>query len=1198
MGWIQDIVDPKARLWEELYRNRWEYDRLHRSTHGVNCTGGCSWEVYVKDGIVVWELQATDYPSLEPGLPGYEPRGCQRGITFSWYIYSPLRVKYPYIRGVLADMWRKARAAFADPVEAWASIMEDEEARKRFQKARGKGGLRRTTWDEAVEIISAATLYTIKKYGPDRLAGFTPIPAMSMLSYASGARFLQLLGGVVLSFYDWYADFPPAFPEVWGDKTDVGESADWYNSKMIAVMGSNLNMTRTPDVHFAAEARNNGSKLVVFSPDFSQLSKYADWWLPVRAGQDAAFWMAVDHVILKEFYADAEVPFFSGYLKKYTDAPFLVEIEVKEDSNRAGKFLRAGELDRYKGSENPEWKLLVFDAKTNSAKSPNGSIGFRWQKREGLWNLNMKDGEDGSEIEPVLSFIKDRDAVIPVDFHSAGDAGNLRRGVPVKYIETARGPVAVSTAFDLMTSQFGVSRGLEGDYPEGYGDNMAYTPAWQEKHTGISADTVVQFAREWARTAVSTRGKCMVIAGSGVNHWYNANLIYRSAITALMLCGCVGVNGGGMNHYTGQEKIVPESAWRTIAFATDWLNPPRLQNTPSYHYVHSCQWRYDSPGREDRILGNDHPMDMQAMAVRLGWLPFYPQFDRSTIGLVKEAAGAGAKTDDEIISWLIRELKEERVRFAVEEPDRPENWPRVLFIWRGNALHTSAKGEEYSFKHYLGTGTNEISEETKNPPIHDVSMKWPAPEGKLDLVVDLNFRMDTSALYSDIILPSASWYEKDDMNTTDLHSYIHPLSAAVPPCWESKDDWEIFKTIARKVSELSRAHFPRPFKDIVATPLMHDSRDEMAQPSVKDWKKGECEPIPGKTMPRFTIVERNYPDLYNRYISFGHLPKKTGMHEKGVHWQMEDLYYDYLKGAPSETWGGKTYISLSGAREAANVVLFFAPETNGEVSHRGFEDLEKKTGVKLAGLAEETRGVRYSFADLLAQPRRILTSPCWTGITNRGRAYSAFVINVERGVPWRTLSGRQHFYMDHEGYREFNEGFPTFKAKLTKERSGDLRKTASAGRSVLLNCLTPHGKWHIHSTYSDNLLMLLLSRGVEPFWLNLADAAEIGVRDNDWVEVYNDNGVVVTRAVLSARIPRGVGFFYHAPERTMGFPKSPLRNMKRGGGTNALTRVRLKPLFMIGGYAQFSYAFNYWGPPAPDRDTYALVRKLEGKPVF
>ena len=99
MKWIKDLVSPKTRAWEEFYRNRWQHDKVVRSTHGVNCTGSCSWNIHVKDGIVAWEMQALDYPELEAGIPPYEPRGCQRGISYSWYLYSPLRVKYPYARG-------------------------------------------------------------------------------------------------------------------------------------------------------------------------------------------------------------------------------------------------------------------------------------------------------------------------------------------------------------------------------------------------------------------------------------------------------------------------------------------------------------------------------------------------------------------------------------------------------------------------------------------------------------------------------------------------------------------------------------------------------------------------------------------------------------------------------------------------------------------------------------------------------------------------------------------------------------------------------------------------------------------------------------------------------------------------------------------------------------------------------------------
>jgi nitrate reductase alpha subunit len=183
-----------------------------RSTHGVNCTGSCSWKIYVKGGIVTWETQQTDYPRTRPDLPNHEPRGCARGASYSWYLYSANRVKYPMIRARLLTQWRAALAVSKDPVNAWTLIVENNDARSQWVKQRGLGGFVRSTWDEVNQLIAAANVYTAKKWGPDRVIGFSPIPAMSMVSYAAGSRYLSLIGGVCMSFYDWYCDLPPASP--------------------------------------------------------------------------------------------------------------------------------------------------------------------------------------------------------------------------------------------------------------------------------------------------------------------------------------------------------------------------------------------------------------------------------------------------------------------------------------------------------------------------------------------------------------------------------------------------------------------------------------------------------------------------------------------------------------------------------------------------------------------------------------------------------------------------------------------------------------------------------------------------------------------------------------------------------------------------------------------------------------------------
>ncbi len=1204
MSWIKDIVAPKTRQWEEFYRNRFQHDRVVRSTHGVNCTGGCSWQIHVKDGVVVWETQQLDYPLLEDQLPPYEPRGCQRGISFSWYLYSPIRIKYPLIRSSLIDAYREEKAKTDNPLEAWAALQANPEKRKKYQNARGKGGFRRVHWDEVLEIMAVANIYTAKEHGPDRVIGFSPIPAMSMLSYAAGSRFLQLFGGVNLSFYDWYCDLPTAFPEIWGEQTDVCESADWYNAKMIADMGACLNMTRTPDCHFFAESRHNGTKAVVFSPDFSQVCKYADQWVPLHAGSDGAFWMAVSHVILKEFHHEQQTPYFIDYVKRYTDSPMLVKLEQEGENYRPGRMLRANELPGNKNLPNGEWKFVSVDEESGEYVVPKGSMGHRWDEEQGHWNMKFENSINNETYDPTLSFLSKHDEVIQTEFIEWGLDSKSLRGVPIRYVETDSGTIPVTTVYDLTMAQYGVGRGLDGNYPEDYSNrDAAYTPAWQEVFTGVDAKTVLQFAREWANTANITEGKCMIIIGAGINHWYHANLMYRAGAMALMLSGCVGRNGGGLNHYVGQEKLAPMDSWSGLAFAKDWKIAPRLQQAPLWHYINTCQYRYDGQYSRyntvpDNELTRNHTADTIFKSVRNGWMPFYPQFKQNTLDLCDQAVNEGASSDKEISNAILEKLKSREINYSVSDPEAPENHPRVWYIWRGNAIVGSMKGHEYALKHYLGTHSNGIAQDSAD---HTKEVKWHdvAPVGKMDLVVDLNFRMDSSALYSDIVLPAASWYEKADLNSTDLHSFIHPLSQAIAPVWESKTDWDIFKCLAKATSEMAKEYFSEPRKDIVTLPLAHDTADEISQPEIKDWYKDECEPIPGKTMHKLAVVDRDYTQIYEKFITLGDGIKTSGLGAHGNHYTCEGEYDEMVQSNhfPVRELDGETFPSIEEDEWAANAVLHLSSLTNGELTVRAYETMEKKTGLDLVDLAEGSKDVRMTYADLQAQPRRYNTSPLWSGLMNHGRAYAPYTYNTEKLVPWRTLTGRQHFYLDHELYIAYGENLPTYKPSPKPEAYGDLEQTLKDGDALVLNYLTPHGKWHIHSTYMENLRMLTLSRGCEPCWLSETDAAKLNIKDNDWVEVYNDHGVYCTRAVVSARIPRGVCIVYHVPERTTGIPKSQIRGNRRAGGHNSVTRIHLKPNYLSGGYGQFSYHFNYWGPIAPNRDTHVTVKKME-KVIF
>ncbi|EEG1271538.1 molybdopterin-dependent oxidoreductase [Salmonella enterica] len=773
------------RDWEDGYRQRWQHDKIVRSTHGVNCTGSCSWKIYVKNGLVTWETQQTDYPRTRPDMPNHEPRGCPRGASYSWYLYSANRLKYPLMRKRLMKMWREAKKLHRDPVEAWASIIEDADKAKSFKQARGRGGFVRSSWQEVNELIAASNVYTVKTYGPDRVAGFSPIPAMSMVSYASGARYLSLIGGTCLSFYDWYCDLPPASPQTWGEQTDVPESADWYNSSYIIAWGSNVPQTRTPDAHFFTEVRYKGTKTVAVTPDYAEIAKLCDLWLAPKQGTDAAMALAMGHVMLREFHLDNPRQYFTDYVRRYTDMPMLVMLEERDGYYAAGRMLRAADL-------------------------------------------------------------------------------------------------------------------------------------------------------------------------------------------------------------------------------------------------------------------------------------------------------------------------------------------------------------------------------------------------------------------------VATWYEKDDMNTSDMHPFIHPLSAAVDPAWESKSDWEIYKGIAKKFSEVCVGHLGKE-TDVVTLPIQHDSAAELAQPlDVKDWKKGECDLIPGKTAPHIMTVERDYPATYERFTSIGPLMEKIGNGGKGIAWNTQSEM-DLLRKLNYTKADGpaKGQPMLNTAIDAAEMILTLAPETNGQVAVKAWAALSEFTGRDHTHLATNKEEEKIRFRDIQAQPRKIISSPTWSGLEDEHVSYNAGYTNVHELIPWRTLSGRQQLYQDHQWMRDFGESLLVYRPPIdTRSVKAVMGRKSNGNPEKALNFLTPHQKWGIHSTYSDNLLMLTLSRGGPIVWMSETDAKDLGIEDNDWIEVFNSNGALTARAVVSQRVPTGMTMMYHAQERIVNLPGSEI-TQQRGGIHNSVTRITPKPTHMIGGYAQLAYGFNYYGTVGSNRDEFVVVRKMK-----
>ena len=404
----------------------------------------------------------------------------------------------------------------------------------RYKSARGKGGLVRASWDEATELVAAAHVHTIKRYGPDRVAGFSPIPAMSMVSHAAGARFYSLLGGAMLSFYDWYADLPVASPQVFGDQTDVPESGDWWDAGYLIMWGSNLPVTRTPDAHWMAEARYRGQKVIAVSPDYADNVKFADEWLPRPARHRRR---AGDGDGPRDPQGVLRRP--AGAATSPTTSSATPTCRSWSPSNRHGDALPC----RASSSPPPTSDAHRDDARTRRSRPccstpPPAS---RWCRtgRSASASATRAPGSGTSTSATSTRCCRRRrrrarcrrGRAAPLRRARRARPSSLRRGVPVRRV----GGHLVTTVFDLLLAQYGVAgHGLPGGWPSGYDD------AEPAVHPGLAGgDHRRAGGRRPRGSPASSRanaeesgGRSMIIMGAGTNHWFHSDTIYRSFLDA------------------------------------------------------------------------------------------------------------------------------------------------------------------------------------------------------------------------------------------------------------------------------------------------------------------------------------------------------------------------------------------------------------------------------------------------------------------------------------------------------------------------------------------------------------------------------------------------------------------------------------------------------------------------------------------
>jgi DMSO reductase family type II enzyme molybdopterin subunit len=367
---VRERITPKSYGdWSDVYRDKWTWDRIAKGTHTrANCIANCAWDIFVKDGVVWREEQASPYEAPNESIPDMNPRGCQKGACYSDLQVSGSRVLYPL---------------------------------KRVGE-RGSGKWRRLSWEEAIDEITEVMLDAAVEHGTETVVYDNGTTNAGMGPESMGEmRFAGAFNATIMDSWSGVGDMPMGAVQTWGMYNSEGTSDDWFRSDYIVVWVGNPNYTRIPEIHFMHEARYRGGKLVVIAPDYSPTAVHADLWLNPKMETDAALGLAAAQVILSEGLHKAE------YVREQTDLPIL----VREDN---GRFLRESDLKKG-GAEN---RLYFWDEAKNRLAVVPGCEGDGGGGRSlalgdlkpalaGRYPVKLADGKT-VEVRPVFEGLREQ----------------------------------------------------------------------------------------------------------------------------------------------------------------------------------------------------------------------------------------------------------------------------------------------------------------------------------------------------------------------------------------------------------------------------------------------------------------------------------------------------------------------------------------------------------------------------------------------------------------------------------------------------------------------------------------------------------------------------------------------------------------------------------------------------------------------
>jgi DMSO reductase family type II enzyme molybdopterin subunit len=393
---------PEYRDWSDLYRQRFTWDSVHKSTHHVNCwyQRGCSWNVYVKDGVVFREEQAATYEQTNADVPDYNPRGCQKGACFSERMYDGSRLTHP----------------------------------ARRVGERGAGRWQRVSWDEALRDIADRTIDALIEDGPASIVWDPGGNAANGCNAVGTFRAGRVLDAPILDINCEVGDHHPGAMATLGKISFSSSGDDLFYSDLILIWGGNPTYTQIPNAHFINEARYHGATVVCISPDYSASSIHADLFLPIEVGTDAALGLAMAQVILEEEIHDA------AFLREQSDMPLLVRGDTR-------RFLRPADLERG-GADDGFYFYDEASGELRPADERSLALEGTEPALRGRWRVPTLDGE--VEVRPVFELLREQVA------EYTPEAAERITGTPAKQVRALARHMARAKAATLITqSNFG-----------------------------------------------------------------------------------------------------------------------------------------------------------------------------------------------------------------------------------------------------------------------------------------------------------------------------------------------------------------------------------------------------------------------------------------------------------------------------------------------------------------------------------------------------------------------------------------------------------------------------------------------------------------------------------------------------------------------------------------------------------------------